>query len=302
MAGRTLGQHALPTTFGLTCAGWLVAVDEVSDQLATAISRLAVQFGGAAGTLAALGDDGVRVVRLLADELALAEPVLPWHTDRTRVAQLAGALGSVAGILGKIALDVQLLAQTEVGELAEGSGGTSSAMPHKHNPVHAVLISASARRAPGLVSTLLSAMAHEHQRAAGAWHAEWLPLRDLLGTVGGASAHARDLFAGLRVDTQRMRDNLASTHGLLMSESVAGKLAPGLGRSAAQDLVARLCRNAVRQGRSLRDELMDDAEIRAYLDTDEIDEALDPLGYLGSATAFIARALDNHHAREGIGR
>ena len=187
MAGRTLLQQALPMTFGLKAATWLVGLDEAGERLATVRSeRLAVQLGGAAGTLAALGGDGIAVLGLLARELGLAEPVLPWHTTRTRPAELAGALGVAAGAIAKVATDVVLLAQTEVGEVREGVAGRggSSTLPHKRNPVAATCARACAMRAPGLVATLLGAMAHEHERAAGAWHAEWRPLADLLTATG----------------------------------------------------------------------------------------------------------------------
>ncbi|HEU4425033.1 MAG TPA: lyase family protein, partial [Pilimelia sp.] len=295
MAGRTLTQQALPITFGLKCAGWLVAVHEATDRLAELRrTRLAVQFGGAAGTLAALGDAGTGIAGRLAEELDLAEPALPWHTNRTRVAELAGALGTTAGVLGKLALDVLLLAQTEVAEVAEATGGGSSAMPHKQNPVRAVLVTAATRRVPGLVATLLAGMAQEHERAAGAWHAEWPTLTDLLHLVGGAAAHGRDLLAGLRVDAARMRHNLDATAGLPLAEHVAARLAPALGRTAAQDLVARACRDAVAAGRPLRDALLADPVVRDQLGPADIDAALDPAGYLGSAQAFVDRALALH--------
>jgi 3-carboxy-cis,cis-muconate cycloisomerase len=286
LIGRTLGQQAVPTTFGLKCAGWLVAVDEAAAALkAVREKRLAVQFGGAAGTLAA--SPHPEVVALLADELGLAAPVIPWHTDRTRIAELAGALGTTTGVLGKIALDVVLLAQTEIGEVAEGTGGGSSTMPHKQNPVRAVLVRAAAQRTPALVATILAAMPQEHERAAGAWHAEWEPLTDLLRITGGAAAHTRDLLAGLRVDAARMRANLDRAGGLPMAESVAGRLAPALGRAAAQDLVTRL---AVEPG-PFRAALLADPAVRAHLDEAEIDEALDPVRYLGAAGEFVDRAL-----------
>ena len=298
MAGRTLGQQALPTTFGLTCAGWLVAVDECAAALAALRgTRLAVQYGGAAGTLAALGAGGAAVTALLADELGLAEPILPWHTNRTRIGELAGALGTAAGVLATIALDLTLLAQTEVGEVAEAHGGGSSAMPHKQNPVRAVLVSAATRRVPGLVATLLSCMAQEHQRATGGWHAEWQPLTELLRLVGAAAAGTAASLDGLRVDAARMRRNLDLTRGLLLAESVAGRLSPALGRAAAHELVARVCREAVASDGSLRDALRDEPRVRAQLDEQQIDRALDPAGYLGSTSTFIDRALAAH--REG---
>lgn len=296
IAGRTLAQHALPTTFGLKCAGWLVAVDEAVDDLTRVRERrLAVQFGGAAGTLAAVNDPSL--TDQLAAQLGLAAPRIPWHTNRTRVAELAGALGVVSGVLAKIAQDVVLLAQTEVAEVAEAEGGTSSAMPHKHNPVRAVLVNACARRVPALVSTVLSAMAQEHERAVGAWHSEWQTVTELLRLVGGAVRGVRELLSRLRVDPERMRRNLELTGGLLMAENVAVRLAARIGRAEAQDLVAEVCRSAVLSGKSLRAAL--EADLRIDLSPEEIAEALDPAGYIGSAGEFVDRALAAHRERTG---
>jgi 3-carboxy-cis,cis-muconate cycloisomerase len=206
--GRTLMQQAVPTTFGLKAAGWLVALDESIERLREV--RLAAQLGGAAGTLAALDDAGVDVLGRFAREIGLDEPVIPWHTDRTRIAELAGALGEACGAMAKVAGDVILLAQTEVGEVREGveGRGGSSAMAHKRNPVAAISARAAARQAPGLVATLLTSMEHEHERAAGAWHAEWPALRALLHFTGSAAAWLRDCLENLEVDVDRMRENL----------------------------------------------------------------------------------------------
>jgi 3-carboxy-cis,cis-muconate cycloisomerase len=300
MIARSLLQQALPTTFGRRCAGWLVAVGEATAGLERVRrERLAVQLGGPAGTLASLGADGIRVMGMVADELGLAEPPVPWHTDRNRIGELAGALGTVGGTLGKIATDVKLHAQTEVGELAEGAAGGSSAMPHKQNPVGAVLISAAAQRIPGLVSTLLSAMPQEYERAAGAWQAEWEPLTELLRLVAAASAHTTRMLSGLRVNTGRMTANLDLTGGLVMAEGAAGALMHALGRTAAQDLVTGLCRNAVERGTTLREELLADERVRAVLPEQEIIAATEPADYLGSACAFVDRALAAHGQPEG---
>jgi 3-carboxy-cis,cis-muconate cycloisomerase len=208
MIGRTLMQQAVPTSFGLKAAGWLVALDESTVRLREL--RLAAQLGGAAGNLAALGDAGVDVLDRFARELGLDEPVIPWHTDRTRIAELAGALGGACGAMAKVAGDVVLLAQTEVGEVREGveGRGGSSAMGHKRNPVAAISALAAARQAPGLVATLLACMEHEHERAAGAWHAEWPALRALLTFTGSAAAWLRDCVENLEVDVERMRANM----------------------------------------------------------------------------------------------
>jgi 3-carboxy-cis,cis-muconate cycloisomerase len=206
--GRTLMQQATPTTFGAVCGGWLVGVDEARLGLARVQSRrLAVQLGGPVGTRSGFGGRGPALSAALAEHLGLAEPVVPWHTNRVRVGELGAALGIVAGVLGTIALDVTLLAQTEVGEVSEGNPGGSSSMPHKRNPAGSVLVTAAAHRVPGLVATLLSGMAQETQRAAGRWQAEPPVVTQLLRLVGAAAAHTRRLLAELRVDAGRMRAN-----------------------------------------------------------------------------------------------
>jgi 3-carboxy-cis,cis-muconate cycloisomerase len=214
MAGRTLLQQALPTTFGAKAAGWLAGLDDAAELLGLAAGRcLAVQLGGAAGTLASFHPHGPEVVAFLAEELRLAAPPQPWHTNRSRIGELAGALGVTAGALAKPARDVTLLAQTEIGEVREGvpGRGGSSAMPHKHNPVAAVATLANTAQAPGLVGTLLAATAaQDHERAAGAWHAEWLPLRALLVAAGSAAAWLADCLTHLEVDGARMRANIGA--------------------------------------------------------------------------------------------
>jgi 3-carboxy-cis,cis-muconate cycloisomerase len=240
------------------------------------------------------------VARAYAEELGLAEPVLPWHANRARVAELAAALGVAAGALGKLALDVTLLAQTELGEAGEAAGGGrggSSTLPHKRNPVTAVLVTAATRRVPGLVATLLGSMAQEQERATGAWHAEWEPQAELLRLVGGAAARARDLLGGLEVHPDRMATNLAATGGLLMTERLAGALADRLGRVAANDLVGRLAGEAAGAGRPLREVLLADPQVREHLDEAGIDRLLDPAGYLGSAGELVDRALAAHRDR-----
>ena len=308
MAGRTLLQQALPIPFGLEAAAWLAGLDETAARLeAVRVGRLAVQLGGAAGTLASLGAAGPAVLGYLGEELGLVVPVLPWHATRGRVAELAGALGAGAGAVAKVARDVTLLAQTEVGEVREvrevreGKAGGSSTMPHKQNPVAAVAAAACAARAPGLVATLLAAMAQEHQRAAGAWHAEQRPLSDLLEATGSAAAWLRECLEGLEVDAGRMRANLDATGGLLLAERVTGALAPSLGRLAAHDLVAAACDEAVASRRPLAGVLGARPEIRARLAPAEIEALLDPAGYLGSAGVFIDRALAAHAARRRRG-
>jgi 3-carboxy-cis,cis-muconate cycloisomerase len=322
MIGRTLLQQAVPVTFGLIAAGWLTSVDEAREGLAAVRSRrLAVQFGGAAGTLASLGEAGQQVAALLAEELGLAVPVLPWHTDRLRIIDLGAALARVAAALGKIARDVTLLAQSEVGEVSEGGGppaarnpdpqgpaasprrGGSSAMPHKHNPVASIAVLGCTRQVPGLLGTLVSNSEQELQRAAGAWHAEWEPLTALLRLTGSASSWAAELLSGLTVDTSRMAANLAATKGLPLAEHVASLLAGVLGPAQAHDLVAEAGARAVGAGLPLRDVLLSVPKLEerlsaAGITAEQIDSALEPAGYLGATDAFIAAALEAHQSLE----
>ena len=208
MAARTLLQQAVPTTFGLKAAGWLVGLVEARATLTSVAVSLPAQLGGAAGTLAALGDRGVEVLRLYAEELGLREPALPWHTNRAPVAELAGALAGVGAAAAKVGGDIALLAQTEVGEVAESEPGGSSTMPHKRNPVGAVLAIACARHSRANAGVLLESAVQEHERAAGAWHAEWHALTAALAATGGAVAAARRSLTGLEVDGERMRANI----------------------------------------------------------------------------------------------
>jgi 3-carboxy-cis,cis-muconate cycloisomerase len=295
MAGRTLLQQALPTTFGLKAAGWLVPVLEVRRRLSDVRDRgLAAQLGGAAGTLASLGESGVSVLREFARELGLAEPTVPWHTDRTRIAEIGGALSLVAGVLGKISQDVILMAQTEVGEVAEpadGGRGGSSTLPHKQNPILSVIAAADTRRVQAHAQTFYGAMAGEHERAAGAWHAEWEALSDALALTGGAAAAVRETTEGLEVHPEKLRQNLDETGGMLMAENVTTVVADRLGRLEAHELVGAAARRAADGGSPFRDELLAEPLLRERLSPEAIEAALDPAGYLGSTQAFIDRAL-----------
>ncbi|WP_036391003.1 3-carboxy-cis,cis-muconate cycloisomerase [Micromonospora chokoriensis] len=288
MVARTLGQQAAPTTFGLKAAGWLTGLVEARDRLLQASADQPAQLGGAVGTLAAFGPAGAEVAERFAAHLSLPSSPLPWHTRRQPWLDLAAALGGLLVAAGKVALDVGLLAQNEIAEVAEGGTGRggSSAMPHKRNPVDSILVTAAARRGPGLVATLFAAAVQEHERAAGAWHAEWEPLLDLLHVAGGAAARCARMLVGLQVSAQRMRANFDATGGLLLAEAVAARLAPAVGRGVAHDLVTRAA-----AAPSFRAALLADPEIRAYLSEGEIAEALDPYRWLGSAGRFVDRAL-----------
>jgi len=301
--GRTLLQQALPLTFGIKAATWLSGLDGGFAELLEVSERvLAVQLFGAVGTLAALGDRGLEVMSAVAEELGLAEPVLAWHTIRLRPARLSTALGSALGVMGKVARDVVLLAQTEVAEAAEGAGegrGGSSTMPHKRNPVGAMAVIACAQRAPGLVATILGAMGQEHERAAGAWQAEWEPLLELLRLAGSAAANLRALLEGLDVDADRMRADLDATGELVMSESVAAALSESIGRPASQELVAAAAAASARDGRVFREVLADTPEVFDVLGHDGLEAALDPRRYLGATDELIARALAEHARLRG---
>jgi 3-carboxy-cis,cis-muconate cycloisomerase len=293
--GRTWLQHALPITFGLKAAGWLDAVERHRTRLIELRPRLLVlQFGGAAGTLASLGTSGLDVAAALARTLDLGEPALPWHGARDRLVELGAVLGLIAGTLGKLARDLSLLMQTEVGEAFEPAGagrGGSSTMPHKRNPVVAASVLATATRAPGLVATLMAAMVQEHERGLGGWHAEWVALPELAIATAGALAQMADTVAGLELDPVRMRANIDATDGLVMAEAVMMALAPTMGRLEAHHVAEAASRRAVAERRHLRAVLGDDPAVKAALDDAALDRLFDPMNYLGVADALIARVL-----------
>ncbi|MBA2442609.1 MAG: 3-carboxy-cis,cis-muconate cycloisomerase [Rubrobacter sp.] len=299
MAGRTLMQQALPTTFGLKAAGWLVPVLEARRSLLDLRrSGLAAQLGGAAGTLASLGNSGLPVLREFAQELDLAEPPIPWHTARWRVAELGNTLALCSGTLHKLAVDVILLSQTEVGEVAEPSGGAgsprggSSTLPHKRNPILSTTTAANAQRVAGLAATLQGSMAAEHERAAGRWHAEWEVLSDALALTGGATAAMREAMEGLEVHPEKMRANLDATGGIVLAENVTTLAAGHLGRAEAHELVEAACRRALERGTHLREEVLAEPVLQRILSPEEVEAALDPEGYLGSAAGLVDRALE----------
>ncbi len=295
MAGRTHLQHALPITFGLKCAVWLqplLAHVERLDQLRPRVER--VQFGGAAGTLASLGHDGIAVMEGLAGELGLAASPAPWHVCRDGPAEAVGFLGLLTGSLAKIATDVVLLAQTEVGEVAEphaeGRGG-SSTMPQKRNPIASEYILAAARGVQAMVPLMQNAMAGDQERATGPWQAEALALPQAFVLAHGAAEAARGLAEGLVVDTARMRRNLDVTNGLIVAEAVMMGLAPQLGRAEAHHVVRHASDAALAENIPLATALSREAAVTAKLDAAAIGRLTDPTRYLGSADAFIDRVL-----------
>lgn len=302
LVGRTWMQHAQPTTLGLKVAGWLDAIMRHQDRFRSLRERLCVlQFGGATGTLASLGDRGLTVASALANDLSLDLPALPWHTHRDRLAEMATTLGLLSGTLGKIARDIALHAQTEIGELAEplapGRGG-SSTMPHKRNPVACSAVLACSARVPALVSTMLAAMVQEHERAIGSWQAEWETLPEIASLTSAALNHLQDLLSDVSVNTERMRANLNLTRGAIMAESLSLALATQLGRAAAHDLVEAACAEASKSGRPLRDILQSDPRLPESFSAATLDRLFDPERYTGEANTFVDRVLAHHRHRK----
>jgi 3-carboxy-cis,cis-muconate cycloisomerase len=299
MVGRTLLQHALPISFGLKCANWLKPLVGIYDGIISNSAR-SLQFGGATGTLAALGKNGPAVEDCLRTQPLKKRPGLPdihftsrntpWFTNRAHQQQIAAQLGILCSTLGKIARDITLLMQTEVAEVFEPSApgkGGSSTLPHKRNPVQSVAIISIATRTPGLVATMLSAGLQEHERGVGGWHAEWDTMRDLLLLTGAAALHMQTMLEGLEVDTVRMRANLELTNGLIMAERVTFALAPALGKSKAKSFMEAACKQAVAQKRHLKEVLRDAPEAAAL----DLDALFDPATYLGASDVFIDRIL-----------
>ena len=295
MAGRTWLQQALPVTFGLKAAGALDAMGRHRARLRELRARvLVIQFGGAAGTLASLGDHGLDIAKALAAELKLGDPDIAWHAQRDRVAEVATTLGLLVGTLGKIAHDVSLLMQTEIGEAFEPAAperGGSSTLPHKRNPVGCAVVLAAATKVPALVSVMLAAMVQEHERGLGNWHAEWETLPEICMLSAGALGQLAQLIEGLEIDAARMRRNLDATHGLILAEAVSAALATKLGREAAHGLIEEACRRAVEQNKPLRDVLAKDAKVGKLLSAADLDRLFDPAHYLGVAEQFVDRVL-----------
>jgi 3-carboxy-cis,cis-muconate cycloisomerase len=292
---RTWLQHALPMPFGLKLAEYAAALHRSRTRLKRLRDGgLALQFGGAAGTLAALGDNGLVVAEKLAADLKLPLPDAPWHTHRDRIAEAASVLAILTGSCGKIARDVSLLMQTDVAEAFEPSGegrGGSSTMPHKRNPVAAATALAAAGMAPNLAATTFAGLVQDHERSAGPWHAEWPTLPTLLLVTSGALAAIVDIAEGLEVDADRMRQNLDTTRGLIMAEAVTFALAEKIGKSAAHHLVESASKNAAAGKRHLRDVLTDDPQVTAHLDAEKIAKLFEPMAYQGVSQTLIDRLL-----------
>jgi len=299
MPGRTHLQQALPISFGLKCAIWaspLISQLAYLEQLRPRVLR--VEFGGAAGTLASLGDQGLAVTEGLAGELRLGVPLAPWHVCREGFAEAVAFLGLLAGSLGKFATDIILLSQTEVGEVSEpyiAGRGSSSTMPQKRNPIASEYILAAARGVHALVPLMLGAMVQDHERATGPWQSEALALPQAFVLTHGALMHAGAVAAGMRVDATRMRDNLALTQGLLVAESVMMQLASSIGRSEAHHVAKEACDTALLEHISLAEALARDSRVMAMFDRAAIEGLVDPAHYLGSSNAFIDRVIA--HAR-----
>jgi 3-carboxy-cis,cis-muconate cycloisomerase len=299
MVARTWLQHALPMPFGLKLAEYAAALHRSRRRLRRLRSDgLALQFGGAAGTLAALGDKGWLVAERLAQELRLPLPEAPWHAHRDRIAEAASVFAIVAGTCGKIARDIQLMMQTDVAEAFERSGegrGGSSTMPHKRNPVAAATALAAATMAPNLAATIFAAQVQDHERSAGPWHAEWPTFPMLLLVTSGALAAIVDIAEGLEIDAVRMRVNLDATRGLIMAEAVTMALAEKIGKSEAHHLVEAASKKAVTEKKDLRDVLTMDTKVSAHLSSDRVANLFEPMAYQGVSQALIDRLLASLH-------
>ena len=298
MAGRTLLQPAVPITFGMKAAGWLSAAIDAREALTAALGGLAAQLGGAAGTLASLGPRGPEVLSAFAGELGLPEPVMPWHAARERMAALAAALGLVAGTAAKIAGDVALLMQQEVGEVfepGEAARGGSSTMPQKRNPVGAAAVGSAARRAHALVGLFFESLSGEHERHVTSWPVEWQSLGELLALAGGAVVRTAETVGGLEVAADAMAERVRALAGLLLAERVSLALAPTMGRSEAAAAVAGAGRRAPdTSAGALVASLMSDPRVAEVIDVPELEALMDPAGYLGASEVWIDRVLARH--------
>ena len=298
---RTWLQHALPMPFGLKLAGYAAALARSRERLKRLRKEaLVLQFGGAAGTLAALGDRGLDVTERLAALLDLPAPEAPWHTHRDRLAEVAGALAILCGSCGKIARDIALLTQTEVAEAferAEPGRGGSSTMPHKRNPTAAAAALAAASIAPQLAATIFAAQVQEHERALGGWQAEWPTFPALALVTSSALRAVVDIAEGIEIDPARMRTNLQLTQGLVMAEAVSVALAGKIGKAQAHEIVEAASKRAAQEKRSLQDVLAEDERVTAQLSASEIAKLFEPMAYQGVAQTFIDRLVASMKGR-----
>jgi 3-carboxy-cis,cis-muconate cycloisomerase len=298
IVGRTWMQHAVPTTLGMKFAGWLDALGRHRERLRqTQKNCLVLQFGGAVGTLAALGSKGDAVAKQLAKELNLASPQIPWHSHRDRMAEIATTLGLLTGTLGKIARDISIHAQTEIDELrepAEEGRGGSSTMPHKRNPVATAAILSAATRVPALVSTMLSAMVQEDERGMGGWHAEWETLPEIVCLAAGALHQLTIVMPHLEIDIERMRQNLDLTNGLIFAESITAALGERISRSQARKLLDTAVERAAKEKCGLRKVLDENPEIKKHLSPQELEKLFDPRNYSENASQFIDSVIEKH--------
>lgn len=302
MIGRTWLQQALPITLGLKFAQWLDAVTRHRARLADLRERaLVLQFGGAAGTLASLRDKALPVAKSLAEDLKLQLPALPWHTQRDRIAEAASFLGMLTDTLGKIARDISLMMQTELGEVAEpaaaGKGG-SSTMPHKRNPVGCAAVLTAATRAPNLVATIFAGMVQEHERALGGWQAEWEALPNFARLTAGALTNIKGVVPSMEVNVERLAQNLGVTSGLVLGEAVMLALGDAIGRLDAHKLVEQASKASVANGASLFDELAANETVARHLSHDQLKQLLDPANYVGQAQAFVDAAIARANSKE----
>ena len=295
MAGRSQLQQALPITFGYKTAVWLSAIERHRWRLRAMRPRVLVgQFGGAVGTLASLGTDGLKVQAALCDELGLKQPAITWHTMRDSLAEAVSFLGLLTGTLAKIGTDVLLMAQTEVGEVAEPAPpgrGTSSTMPQKRNPISSQALVVAAKAVRQHVATMFDAMVQDHERGSGSWALEWLVVPEAFILTGGALSQARFLLDGLQVNTVRMRQNLDVTKGLIVSEAVMMGLAPHLGRQRAHDVVHEAAMQALEKNATLLDILSTMPEVTAHLSAEQLAALVDPQRYTGQAGEMVDRML-----------
>ena len=308
IVGRTWLQHAAPTTFGAKVAGWLDALVRHNGRLQEVRERsLVLQLGGAVGTLAALGGHGENVAAALAKELALTLPDIPWHSHRDRFTDVAACLGLLTGTLGKIARDISLHMQTEIGELSEpgGSGrGGSSSMPHKRNPVSCAAILAAAARVPGLVSTMLASMVQEDERGLGGWQAEWETLPEIVVLSAEALHQLHTAISGLEVHPARMKENLEATHGLIFAEAITVRLAERVGKTEARAAIEAACQLAAKNNEHLRDVLLTTPEVLKHLPERTIRDLFDAGKYLGASRSMIDKVLRTarSHAEQSKGK